>query len=178
MKNMARAIQWFDTALLKGTLFLCGAILTTMVAVAGLGVIFRFALHASLSWSEELDAYLFVWLTFLGAAAGIQMRVHPEVRALVDGLSPDKQRWLIRLADVAIMALGTIFSLYGGEMITLMGTETAASLPVSMAYPYLAIPIGGALLIAHAAAHLLLSYLAPCTMEEATGAPRRALAQE
>jgi TRAP-type C4-dicarboxylate transport system permease small subunit len=84
MDRIVRCVVWIDDALLKITVAVCGAILTVMVAVAGLGVISRFVLHASLSWSEELDAYLFVWLTCLGAAAGIKLNAHPAVRALAD----------------------------------------------------------------------------------------------
>jgi TRAP-type C4-dicarboxylate transport system permease small subunit len=161
MKRMARYVRSLDDLVLRITLMISGAILGLMVAIAGLGVITRFVFHASLSWSEELDAYLFVWLTCLGAAAGVKLHAHPSVQALTDRLPARTQGVVRDVTDLVVMALGLILVTYGGEMISLMGTETASSMPISMIYPYLAIPVGGALLTVHALAHLIVSHLAP-----------------
>ena len=161
MEKLARRLAWLDDLVLKINLALCGSLLTVMVVVAALGVFFRFVLHASLSWSEEFDSYLFVWLTCLGAAAGVKMRAHPEVRAIPDRLPKAVQAIVADLTDVAVIALGLVFVLYGSEMVSMMGTETAASLPVSMVYPYLSIPVGGALLIWHSVVRIVVSHLAP-----------------
>ncbi|CAG9166339.1 MULTISPECIES: TRAP transporter small permease [Cupriavidus] len=161
MKKLIQGIVRLDDWVLKATLALCGALLAVMVAVAAAGVVCRFALHASLSWSEEFDAYLFVWLTCLGAAAGVKLRAHPQVRALADRMPSFTQKAIADLTDAVVVALGVILVLYGGEMISMMGTETAASLPISMTYPYLAIPVGGALLIFHSLVRILVAHAAP-----------------
>lgn len=170
MKKIARTLVWIDDMVLKITLGICGGLLTVMVVVAAMGVFFRFMLHASLSWSEELDAYLFVWLTCLGAAAGVKIRAHPEVRAIADRLPSFTQKWLGDFTDGIVLALGLIFVIYGMEMVSLMGTETAASLPISMVYPYLSIPVGGALLIWHSAVRILVSHLAPGVRQDSVAA--------
>ena len=139
----------------SASLWLCSAIMVTMVAIAGLGVVFRFALHASLSWSEELDAYLFVWLTCLGAAVGVQWRVHPSVIAIADRLPKRHRAARSITADSAIFCLGALMAFYGGQLILLMGAETASSLPIPMSYPTLAIPAGGALFMLHSLAHVI-----------------------
>ncbi|MBB5509078.1 TRAP transporter small permease [Paraburkholderia atlantica] len=161
MEKLARNLMFIDDLVLKITLFLCGGLLLTMVCVAGLGVVFRFILQDSLSWSDELAAYLFVWLTCLGAAAGAKLRVHPEVRVLADRCPPIFAQTLADLTDCVVLALGVVFVMYGGEMLELMGTETATSLPVSMVYPYLSIPVCGALLVFHSAVRIAVSHLAP-----------------
>lgn len=161
MQNLAQFLVRCDDIILKAVLAVCSVLLAVMVVVAGLGVFCRFVLHSSLSWSEEFDSYLFVWLTCLGAAAGVKMRTHPEVRAIPDRMPVPLQFLLAHLADIAIMALGVVFILYGGDMITLMGDETASSLPISMVYPYLAIPVGGALLFWHAFVRTLVSLISP-----------------
>ncbi|MFL9964343.1 TRAP transporter small permease [Paraburkholderia sediminicola] len=161
MEKLARNLLLIDDLLLKITLFLCGGLLLVMVLVAGLGVVFRFILHNSLSWSDELAAYLFVWLTCLGAAAGAKLRVHPEVRVLADRCPPAFAQTLADLTDCVVLGLGVVFVMYGGDMLELMGTETATSLPISMVYPYLAIPVCGALLVFHSAVRIAVSHLAP-----------------
>ncbi len=143
-----------DDLAATASLLLCGTLLLAMAAIAGLGVIFRFGLHASLSWSEELVTYLFIWLTCLGAAAGIKMQVHPQVMAFASRLSVQRQKLLAIASDASIFALGVVLAWQGGRMITLMGTETASSIPISMSYPYLSIPVAGALFMLHAMAHV------------------------
>ena len=166
MGTVVRSVRWLDAALLRLTLAVSGLILVLMVAVAGLGVITRFVFHASLSWSEELDAYLFVWLTCLGAAAGAKLHAHPSVQALADRFPVKARSALGDVTDFVVAGMGLILAVYGGTMISLMGTEAASSLPISMVYPYLAIPVGGALLVVHALVHLVLSHLSPETLSD------------
>jgi TRAP-type C4-dicarboxylate transport system permease small subunit len=161
LHSIARGLMWFDDLVLKVTLIVCGSCLLAMVAIQALGVIFRFGLHSSLSWSDEVSSYLFVWLTCLGAAAGVKLRVHPEVKALADRMPAYTQTAIRDLTDIAIAGLGLVFVVYGYSMLALMGDETASSLPISMVYPYLSIPVGGALLILHAAVRIVVSHLSP-----------------
>lgn len=161
MRNVARALVFVDDLVLKITLFLCACLLLTMVGIAGLGVIFRFVLHDSLSWSDELAAYLFVWLTCLGAAAGSKLRVHPTVTLLATRCPRPFAMLLADFADCATIALGAVFVAYGSDMLALMGTETASSLPISMVYPYLSIPVCGGLLVFHSVVRIAVSHLMP-----------------
>ena len=156
--RICRAVFWIDDLVLKATLVACGLILIVMITVAAFGIVSRFVFNASLAWSEELDAYLFIWLTCLGAGAGIRLRAHPEVRIAVDRLPAQAQKVLAVVADGIVLVLGVILLVHGGDMITLMGTETASSLPISMTWPYLAIPVGGAILILHSVTHTLAAF--------------------
>lgn len=161
MEKVARGLMLIDGIVLKVTLFLCCCLLLAAVGIAGLGVIFRFVLHDSLSWSDEVASYLFVWLTCLGAAAGIKLRAHPQVRVLADRVPGALVPLLNDLTDCAIFALGAVFIVYGSDMLELMGTETAASIPLSMVYPYLSIPVCGALIAFHSVVRIVVSHLVP-----------------
>jgi TRAP-type C4-dicarboxylate transport system permease small subunit len=154
MRWLANVLMRVDELAAAVGLFVCEALLLAMAAIAGLGVIFRFGLHASLSWSEELVTYLFIWLTCLGAAAGIKLQVHPQVLAFAKRFSPQRQKTLAIASDGSIFALGFVLAWQGGQMIALMGTETASSIPISMSYPYLSIPVAGVLFMLHALAHV------------------------
>ncbi|SAK77798.1 2,3-diketo-L-gulonate TRAP transporter small permease protein YiaM [Caballeronia catudaia] len=161
MEKLARGLMLVDDIVLKINLFVCSCLLLAAVIVAGLGVIFRFVLHDSLSWSDEASAYLFVWLTCLGAAAGVKLRAHPEVRVLADRVPAAVAPLLKDFTDCAVLALGTVFVLYGTDMLALMGSETATSIPLSMVYPYLSIPLCGGLLVFHSLVRIVVSHLAP-----------------
>ena len=55
-------IKWLDENLEEALLamLLCG-----MALVMGIQVFSRYALGSSLSWSEELTRYMFIWSAFL-----------------------------------------------------------------------------------------------------------------
>lgn len=173
MAPLLRVLARVDALAGQLALWLCAALLVAMTVVAGAGVVWRFALHASLSWSEELAAYLFVWLTCLGAAAGLRQRAHPSVTLLAARLPASLRLLPALVADAAVFVLGALLAWYGGSLIALMGEESAASLPVSMTWPTLAIPVGGALFMLHAVAHgaaVLAGQVAPDPVAPAHGA--------
>ena len=62
---MKKAIKWLDHNLEE---FLLTILLLAMVLVMGLQVFSRFALKASLSWTEELTRYMFIWAGFLSVS--------------------------------------------------------------------------------------------------------------
>ena len=57
-----KIIRWLDDNLEEALLI---ALLVTMTLLMGLQVFSRYILNASLSWSEELTRYLFIWSGFL-----------------------------------------------------------------------------------------------------------------
>ena len=62
------------------------AMFALMVAVIFLQVIMRYVFSNSLSWSEELGKFLFVWITWLGISLGERMGEHIKITMLVDRL--------------------------------------------------------------------------------------------
>ncbi|MHB1654216.1 MAG: TRAP transporter small permease [Desulfitobacteriaceae bacterium] len=156
MRDLVRVFSWVSEFIQKVFIILTGIILIVMVGLTGLAVFYRYILHSSLAWSEEMDSYLFVWLTCLGAAVGYKFRAHPQVVVIVDRLPKLLKRITTAAADLVVLILGVLLALYGGKMIALMGTETASTVPMSMIYPYLAIPVGGIGLCFHAINHILM----------------------
>ena len=55
-------LKWLDENLEE---FLMVALLIAMTVIMGIQVFARYALGASLSWSEELTRYLFILLVFM-----------------------------------------------------------------------------------------------------------------
>lgn len=62
---MKKVFRWLDDSL-EETLMVITLILVTVIM--GIQVFSRYALGASLSWSEELTRYLFVWEGFLSVS--------------------------------------------------------------------------------------------------------------
>ncbi len=62
------------------------AMFALMVAVIFLQVIMRYVFSNSLSWSEELGKFLFVWITWLGISLGERKGEHIKITMLTDRL--------------------------------------------------------------------------------------------
>jgi len=74
---------------------------SVMVVAVFLQVIFRYVLHLSLSWSEELARYAFTWLAMLGAAVAMRRRSHFVLEVLV--------RWIpARIAGPLMVFAGLV----------------------------------------------------------------------
>lgn len=110
-------------------------------------VFFRYVLNNSLVWAEELARYIFVWLTFLGGGLAVGRNIHIGVDSLVEAL-PLKTRQVVQLCVelavsvfvVALIIVGIQLALATSQMQTLL-------LNVSVAYVYLAVPVGGTVML-------------------------------
>lgn len=96
-----------EPALLRGLSILESGIVTVsllaMIIVVFLQVFFRYVVHYSLPWSEELARYLMTWVVFVGASMGARDGVHIGVAAFVN-LMP---RWFQR-ADIIFSGLCSV----------------------------------------------------------------------
>lgn len=137
-----------------------------MVLVTAAGVFFRYVLDAALPWAEEADRYLFIWLTFVGAAITMRHKAHIAVDILVRSLAPTAREWAAVLAYGCVLVfLGVVF--WASERVievTSYTRTTATDIPMS--WVYLAVPVGCAL-IAIETLRLLVRTLQQLTKGEA-----------
>jgi TRAP-type transport system small permease protein len=146
--RVARAIDRF-------LMFVLSLVILATLSIALYGVIARFILHNAAGWTAEADSYLFIWLTFLGAGIVYRERGHPAIVVLVDVLPRILQRICRAVTDLVVFGVGTIFVVYGIQTIQIVGDSTASSFEMPMRFPYLAVPIGGAILALFAIADLV-----------------------
>ena len=74
-----KVLKFLDENLEK---MLCVIFLALMSIIIVLQVFFRYVLNNSLSWSEELARYLFIWMIYVGISYGVKMDKHICVDAV------------------------------------------------------------------------------------------------
>lgn len=122
-------------------------LLSLMSVIIFIQVIMRYLFHNSLSWSEELARYLFIWSIYLSVSYAAKERKHIKIDAALY-LFPHKVRPVIRIAgDMIVLCFSgfiifTSFTLF--RKIGLLG-QMSAALSIPMKYVYLA-PFAGFLL--------------------------------
>jgi len=80
-----KVFRWLDEYLEAGLAALLLAVIVTLITVQ---VFMRYVVQESLSWSEELTLWLFVWFIWLATSYAFKKRVHVRVAVLHEALNP------------------------------------------------------------------------------------------
>ncbi len=134
-------------------------------AVIGIGALMislifvNVVMHAfgkDLAWVTELGELLMVWVTFLGGAAAAQRGAHMTINEFLDKLTVARRRH----ADMAIqcICLGLLgcLAVYGWRIVSSSWNNTLTTLEWPMAWQYMPLPLGAALMFVFASWDLLL----------------------
>lgn len=128
---MDRCVNWFLALLMA-----------SMVVIIAAQVWYRFVLNDPLSWSEEAGRYLFVWISFMGAAAGVRYQVHLGIDLMDKILPPKLYRWMVVLVNLIIQVFLLMIIYWGIKILGVIKFQESASMHISMVYPYMAVPVG------------------------------------
>ena len=130
-------------------LYFTGILLVFLIGLTFTGVLKRYILRSPISWMEEVQGLLFMWIAFIGGSAAFRHASHVSIEILVDSL-PKKIGGLIERFDVLLqlVILGYLcyqeFTYYF-QLISTGKVTNLLRIPYSVAY--LALPIGGVLMI-------------------------------
>jgi TRAP-type transport system small permease protein len=135
------------------------AALAVMVASIAYQVFGRYVLNHSPSWTEEVARFLMAWITMLGSAAVIRTEGHIAVTVVGGGggggvgggggapPSPPRLREAVRwLRDVIIITTAGALAWYGYGFAMIGARRASPALEISMYWPFLAIPVGAAMI--------------------------------
>jgi C4-dicarboxylate transporter, DctQ subunit len=129
--------------------WIAAVLIIIMVLMVTAQVISRYMLHVSLSHTEELVRYLFVWATFIGAAGAVFRGRHLSISSGLPGLPAPVRRTIQGAKVVGALLFAGILLIFGGRIVLLQwqtGQETAA-LGIPMWVVGLAVPVGALLII-------------------------------
>ena len=135
--NATLVVRSLDQVVRFGAL----ALLLVIIAVVCAGVVARYFFNASFTWTEEFGSLAFIWLTFVGMAAGHRDEQHVAISLFEgnrDGLVHAARRVLTDL----VVAYTTLWLFYGGlELVESIG-GTSPALGWSNAIKYIVVPAG------------------------------------
>jgi TRAP-type C4-dicarboxylate transport system permease small subunit len=167
---MLSLLRFTDTWLARLEAFVLALLVLAMTGATLAQVIARYAFNEPLIWSEEAARYLFVWVSLLGAALATREGTHYVLDALVQRF-PRAGRLAARAAAFVVSAGFLAILVRTGMNETAQASlQDSATLPIGMALPYAAIPVGAALMLFHLLAGLLLKEPQPeAPLPEAVG---------
>lgn len=134
---------WLHAALL----WACGLLMFAMMSITFSQVVARYVFRYSLSWSEEVGRYVFVWITFLGLAAAFKSGSHIALDLLVKALGPGWRHRLELLNGTLVVLLASSLLVSGVRLLEFGMRQKSSALGIPMATIYIVEPISGALLL-------------------------------
>ncbi|UCD79049.1 MAG: TRAP transporter small permease [Desulfobacterales bacterium] len=138
-----RKINDLLLALCKYAVILMVPIMTGIIFVQ---VVLRYVFQSPFSWAEELARYLLIWITCLGSAYAIRDGMHISINYLRSKLTGSAQT----AVTVAIHVLALGFFVYcvkeGSTFSLAQWTQRSTAMQIPMTIPYLAIPLGFAIM--------------------------------
>lgn len=123
------------------------AIFLAMVIVGGFQVFNRFALNASISWSEEFQRYGQVWIVFLGIPVAYKRGMHIGMGTTQAMLTGSRKAAFYLFIDVLWCILGGIILFGIFKLSAFLGMQRSAGLGLPMTWAYAGMAIGAGYMI-------------------------------
>jgi TRAP-type transport system small permease protein len=133
---LANSVEW-----------VCMILMVVLSTDLLLGVFSRYVLVRTFTWYDEIARGCFVWLTFLGAAVGVKRQAHFRLHIIVDRLSPRLRQAIVILFPLVVITFAGVLIQQGLVFLELGKLQQTPVMGLPKAYIYVAIPIGGALMI-------------------------------
>jgi TRAP-type C4-dicarboxylate transport system permease small subunit len=140
---LSRLILAVDQRVTNAIWLLASLLLAALALIGGYQVFTRFVWNQPSPWTEEVIGRLFVWCVMLGVVAGFRQGALVSVDLM---LRLSKGTWLkvVRLLILAVtLAFLAVITWYGFDLAWRIRFQTFATLPISISWAYLALPVGG-----------------------------------
>ncbi len=127
--------------------FLVGSLAFNVVLIF-IQVVMRYVFQNSLSWSEELARYIFLWQTWVGASYAVRMRRHFRVEMLVDLMKGRLRKWY-ELVVLLVWCAFALFIAWQGSVLTgflIKRWQVSAAMQIPIAWAYASVPAGCAMM--------------------------------
>ncbi|WP_070120897.1 TRAP transporter small permease [Bacillus marinisedimentorum] len=149
-----KTIRWLDRYFEEVLLVL---FTTVMVSVIFLQVIMRL-MDNSLSWSEELARYAFIWLVYIGISYGVKKQRHIKVDVMLVLLKERGRIILTIFANILFLIFAIFVINYGYQIATklLAFGQQSPALHIPMGLVYMATPIGMGLTVIRLIQNLII----------------------
>ena len=110
-------------------------------------VVMRYVFNNSLSWSEELARYLFIYDVMIGAAIAIRRNSHLQIDILINLMKPKVRTILTIIATLAGMVFMVFLLSYSITLVQTGARTMSAGLGIPMSIPYSCMPVGIVLML-------------------------------
>lgn len=149
-RGLSRFVSWI-------TEFPAAILLVIEVVLLLANVIFRYLLHAPLSWGDELASVFFIWLAMLGAVIAVRRGEHMRLTTFVSHMSERRRQFLDTFGIVVVLTFVVLLVPPAWEYVEEEWVISMPVLEIAHSYRVAAIAVGLLLMILELIAQLLLN---------------------
>jgi len=140
--------------------FVCCALVVALLTVVSLGALTR-SFGEPLIWTDELSRFLMVWLAVFGWVVASRKRIHVRIRFFQDRLPARALQATELVIQFAMTLFGLLVAVYSVGLVGKNHDLDATSLPISMAWMYAPMVLGGAITALQGAVDLIQTLRRP-----------------
>ena len=142
MRNLLKKFDKFEEMVLVSSLVI-------NVIIVFMQVIMRYFFSTSITWSEELSRYIFIWQVWLGSSIAFVDNQHIRVDLIFSIFKSEKSQRVIHLINNIIWFSFNVFLVYVG--VKLLGSMSArnalsSGMRLPLVYVYAALPVSSFIL--------------------------------
>lgn len=126
---------------------ICVVLMIAIAVVLGLQVFMRYVMQDSLSWSEELSRYMFIWLIYVGISYGAKIMRHIKIDASLYMFPKTWRAKVVIIGDCLFLIFCIIVIYYSITLVQrqLLLDQTSPAIGMPMWIVYAAPGVGFAL---------------------------------
>ena len=165
-----KVFERFQVLLSKVLGGICVVVFAVLVIDVLFGAFATQVLEDGRAWTDPLARLLLVWLAIFGGVLAYAGDRHLGVDILVSRFDAGTRRWALAIGHGFVFAFALSVLLIGGIALFVdrwQSGQMLAGLGVSRAWFYLALPVGGALILPLAVEKILACFAKPVEGEEA-----------
>lgn len=136
MKKIFAVYNKIEEYLLVGSLVFT----TTLIFIQ---VVMRYVFNSSITWSEELARYIFIWQGWMGTSLGIRMKGHIRIEIITTKLELTGRKILDVLVATILLAFSIFLIVSGSDLVLKIASRKALSsaLRIPLHYIFMALPV-------------------------------------
>lgn len=142
MNKIIKIYDKFEEYLLVGSL-----VFNVIIVFAQ--VIMRSVFNYSLSWTEELSRYIFIWQTWLGTSTALKYNEHIKVELIYTYIKNEKVKKAIKIIAYLIWFAFSLFLAYNGLKLSqsmISRNALSSGMRIPLAFVYVSLPISSLLI--------------------------------
>jgi TRAP-type C4-dicarboxylate transport system permease small subunit len=155
-------IEKLSIGIEKITQILLGIIGGFLIILVSFGIVMRYIFKSPLTWSYELSIICFLWVSFLGAAMAVTRNSHISFDFIVDRLPERIRSKILFVKDILALITTITGTVLGGIVCYSMFPQKYQTIPISLGWLYLALPVGFACM----ALNILKKLVAPTKQDK------------
>jgi TRAP-type C4-dicarboxylate transport system permease small subunit len=140
-------VFWVGLRLANLTENIAAVLLIAVIVMNLAQVIFRYVIVDPLSWSEETMRYSTTWMVLLAGSSALFRGEHMAI-SLFDNVRSERLRLFVRQLVFVCIALFCVLLMWEGFPAAIQNArQVSPATRIPMVIPYLAIPVGAALML-------------------------------